>query len=163
MLPKGPKPKDPRQRFLALVEKTDSCWLWKGARNARRGGYGVFNLNRKAVCASRAAYLLFVGGIPRGKFIFHSCDTPPCVNPKHLWLGDPQSNMDDMVSKGRYVSRVLPRGELHHKTKLTAEDVVEIKRSSSSSYALAKQFGVCDSTIRNIRRGVTWSHIPPQP
>jgi hypothetical protein len=39
--------------------------------------------------------------IPDGMFVCHSCDTPRCINIEHLFLGTPQDNMDDKVSKGR--------------------------------------------------------------
>ncbi len=157
MKPKGPKPRDPKERFLAFVEKTDSCWMWTGARNSRRGGYGMFNLARKVTQASRAASLLFVGDIPAGSFVCHSCDNPPCVNPDHLWIGDAQKNASDMVKKGRYTKRTLPCGEKHHKTKISAEDAAYIKSSKEHRRVLCKRFGVSIGTISKIRMGRTWA------
>lgn len=90
-------------RLLNKVEFSDSgCWLWKGATVT--GGYGLIGEgapSTKLVLAHRAMWSILYGPIPEGAFICHSCDTPPCVAPDHLFLGTAQANFDDMVKKGR--------------------------------------------------------------
>lgn len=46
------------------------------------------------------------------------------------------------------------------RTRLTAEQVYEIRRSSEPIRALAARFGVGANTIRYARNGVSWKHIP---
>jgi hypothetical protein len=36
-----------------------------------------------------------------GEFACHSCDNPPCVRPDHLFAGNNDINMADMILKGR--------------------------------------------------------------
>lgn len=77
----------PEERFWAKVEKTATCWLWKGARTSH--GYGTFVVDgrrrsKKYGMAHRVAYELVVGPIPAGLTIDHLCRVPACVNPKHL-------------------------------------------------------------------------------
>lgn len=88
-----------RDRFFQKVEKTESCWIWRGALNSK--GYGAFGVHGKSVSAHRYSYEMHIGPIPKGLYICHSCDTPSCVNPEHLWAGSPSENVKDMFLKDR--------------------------------------------------------------
>lgn len=84
----------------------------------------------------------------------HSCDNPPCANPRHLRWGTLQDNMDDKVARGRQ-SRL--RGEDSPTARLTWDAVRAIRsRPEESLGALALEFGVSRSTISLIRRNERW-------
>jgi hypothetical protein len=68
--------------FWSLVEKTDACWLWSGAKEPR--GYGYVYQHGKKRRAHRITYELFKGPIPDGLDIDHLCRNTSCVNPEHL-------------------------------------------------------------------------------
>lgn len=79
------------QRFLAKVEKTDACWLWRGAKI--NTGYGHFWYEGRNVLSHRVAHLMFVGPIPDGMQVDHLCRVQACVNPAHLEAVTPRVNL----------------------------------------------------------------------
>jgi len=74
-----------KKRLGERIRKIDGCWEWVGTTSA--SGYGVLNVNGKRVMARRLSYELHIGSL--GNRIVRSvCNSPGCVNPKHLILGD---------------------------------------------------------------------------
>lgn len=73
---------DDTKRFWSKVEKTDTCWLWRGFTTKK--GYGHFALGRGYKQAHRHSYELLVGKIPSHLQIDHLCRVRNCVNPDHL-------------------------------------------------------------------------------
>jgi len=92
-------PKPVGERFWPKVDRRDpdDCWEWKGARNNR--GYGVSYFARKNTLAHRLSYVLSNGPIEVGLKVLHRCDNPPCVNPRHLFLGTQTTNTLGCFSK----------------------------------------------------------------
>jgi hypothetical protein len=91
----------PEERFWSKVQKTETCWLWMGARHPH-GGYGQFvGPPIKELRAHRYSWVLAYGPIPDGLLVCHRCDNPPCVRPDHLFLGTHLDNALDMMAKGR--------------------------------------------------------------
>jgi hypothetical protein len=126
------------------------CWVWMGA--VTNAGYGVCSNGKKTAQAHRVSYEAFVGEIPAGMIIAHTCDNSLCVNPNHLWLATHKQNSQDMVNKKRSAN-----GEKCGKSKLTQEQVDFIKNSDLSTYKLGAMFNVSDTNIGYIKRGLTWN------
>lgn len=82
--------KDP-EKFLRKVEKTDTCWIWKGS--LFRLGYGRVRREDRIRSAHRVSYELFIGKIPEGLELDHTCRVRNCVNPEHL---DPVTHLENM-------------------------------------------------------------------
>lgn len=82
--------------FWAKVEKTSTCWLWKGARS--RKGYGVVSMEGWSRRAHRVSFFLEHGRWPAdGLLVLHQCDTPACVRPSHLREG---THLDNSFDEG---------------------------------------------------------------
>lgn len=165
-------------RFSEKFKIDGSCWIWIGSLDIC--GYGKFFYNRKCCRASRVSYEIYKGKIPKGKLVCHTCDNRKCVNPDHLWLGTHLENMEDCKKKGRVTNsfgrkaseetrkklRQRPhsdrRGEKHHLTHLTNENIFEIRKLIESGMKLKEiglLFGVKRATIKNIKHRRSWSHI----
>jgi hypothetical protein len=132
------------------------CWIWLGNWTDKK--YARYASNGKNHCfVHREFYKLFVGEIPDGMIVCHKCDTPPCVNPSHLFLGTHKENSDDKVKKNRVAryTRTGPRGY----GVLTEEDVRAIRSSMETNGHLSTIYGVTKRSITRIRLGQTWSEI----
>lgn len=138
-------------RFWAKVDRKtpEECWLWLGSRTPKR--YGTLSVAGKMRSAHRVSWELHNGPVTEGLWVLHKCDTPSCVNPAHLYLGDHRTNMDDMARKGR------------QGLKLTPDQVRTIYRRAWAGGELqadiAKDFGVQEQTVSYIKIGRTWSAL----
>ncbi|MGA1037406.1 MAG: HNH endonuclease signature motif containing protein [Ilumatobacteraceae bacterium] len=70
------------ERFSTKYKKVNGCWVWTASVD--KLGFGRFKLNDKTEYAHRASYRMFVGEIPEGLYVVHSCRNLLCVNPEHL-------------------------------------------------------------------------------
>jgi hypothetical protein len=147
------------ERFWSKVDrsKPEGCWLWTASRSSF--GYGTFGVARgKYKLSHRVSWELANGTIPTGLFVCHRCDTAPCVNPAHLFLGTHQDNMTDKMRKGRHRVRI---GSESVSSKLTEADVVAIRASAHCVQIteISRLYGVNRSTIQRIIDRVTWKHV----
>ena len=137
----------PADVFEFRIKKTKSCWLWTGTKNAY--GYGIFLMPGEVpVRAHRYSYEYFVGPIPNGKIIMHTCDNPPCVNPAHLRIGTRADNNRDCFEKKR-----RPMGKDAWNGRLSTRQVSAIRNSTKTQAELARKYGVHQSHICRIRKG----------
>lgn len=148
------------QRFFNKVSipDLDGCWCWTGARV--RGRYGHFSSSpdgrRRLVYSHRWSWEYYFGPIPEGIDVLHKCDNPPCVNPRHLFVGTHAENMADMARKGRANP---PKGEKNIRAELNDEKVRFIRSSNLSVRELARLYGVGPTCIHHARTGRTWKHL----
>lgn len=147
------------QRFKTLQERFDekvrcpetveSCSVWTGCCD--KDGYGFLRVLGKNVKAHRLAYELFVGEIPEGMNVCHTCDNPRCVKVAHLWLGTNSENQIDAARKGR-----------NHSQKITIECVMRIREAvlfGAKGSWLAQIYGLSSGYITNIVKKKKWAHV----
>lgn len=132
----------------------DGCWEWK--RAVTKLGYGKIGHSRTIIAAHRAAYETWIGTIPEGALIMHTCDNPPCCRPDHLRVGTHDENMADMVSKGRKEGR---QGERNAQSDLTEADVLAIRADPRAPDVIAWDYGISLSQVRKILSGSRWKHL----
>lgn len=138
--------------ILAHTTKIKSgCLVWQGVCDD--WGYGRKTVNKKKIRTHRLIYVLAHGPIPPGKVVMHTCDTPSCVNLRHLKLGTPGDNSRDAWIKGRM--KVL-RGESHHLCKVSDRDKVKMLfcRGKLTARETAFKFNVHKSTVWRVWRGI---------
>lgn len=144
---------DLMRRFISKVHKTESCWLWMGAKHKR--GYGSFRAPGESK-AHRFSYSRYIGPIPHGMSVCHKCDNPSCVNPEHLFAGTHTDNMVDKMIKGRG-GHLL--GSSHPRSKLNEDQVRAIRADGRRQIDIAIDYGIKQAQVSEIKRRVAWTHI----
>lgn len=137
-----------------MPEPNRGCWLWLQAVD--KDGYGKLGMGGKTLKAHKFSYELHNGPITRGLHVLHSCDMPSCVNPDHLSLGTHTDNMRDQIRKGR---KVVLRGENAGMTKLTKEQVLEIRAATDYNYVVAAKYNIGATQVFRIKHGQSWKHL----
>lgn len=115
--------------------------------------------------AHRVAYELTYGPIPAGLNVLHSCDNPPCVRPDHLRVGTQRDNAQDAIKRHRRFSPFkgqIQAGEMNRNTRLTSEDVRDIRRRYAAGeyqHSIAERYGLTRSNVSHIVRRKSWQSV----
>lgn len=178
-------------RFWSNVQKADGdgCWLYRPGATSRSqlrsAAYPLVRCNGARLRAHQWSWVVAHGPVPSGLCVLHRCDVPRCVRPDHLFLGTLAENNADRDRKGRQAtgdrtkpwlrargerhgSRTkpasVPRGERHPHARLSASDVVEIRRLRTkeglTQQAIADRFGLSQAHVSEIVRGTKWASVP---
>lgn len=142
------------ERWLAeakLNKKVNECWVVPPTPS---GGRRTALYNGREYELYRIQWILANGDIPEGLYICHRCDNGNCVNPRHLFLGSPKMNTQDMMRKRRNYAGA--KGSTNHNSKLSYAQVCEIRERRNRGEKLknlVSKFGVSEAYIIDISKG----------
>lgn len=103
------------ERFMAKVDKTDTCWLWTASKNPK--GYGYFSVNQKTYLAHRFSYLMYKGSISKNLQLDHLCRVRNCVNPEHLEaVTSLENSRRGIAGQNNRIKTHCPQGHEYNKT-----------------------------------------------
>ena len=158
-------------RIFANCVRVNECLEWQRCRN--KAGYGklhVPDLSRKI----RMKYVHRIvaeamGAKIKGKVVRHSCDNPPCCNPKHLLVGTHADNTHDAMDRGRLVppprtnwpKRIL-NGDGHPWQKLSVKQVKQIRKrldKGEKLASIANDFDVSFQQVSKIKLRQRWAYV----
>ena len=136
----------------------DDCWEWTAHRNQK--GYGTIRYAQRMYLAHRVGWMIEHGELPPDdKLVRHTCDNPPCQNPKHWLLGTNADNMADRQKRGRQGRGIQMAGKI----KLTKRQVNSIRREyrrnpyRGALKDIAQKYDVSPSTVGSIVNRKTWT------
>lgn len=140
-------------RIKYFILSSTGCWICCSHKPYPDGYARIFH-SGKSILVHRLSYILRHGNIPDGAIIRHSCDNRMCINPDHLLCGTQRDNIQDRVDRHRSAI-----GSGHGRAKLDEHKVREIRKSTLSTYDLAKKYGVDHKAVHRARVGETWKHV----
>lgn len=138
--------------MFRLIDEETGCWHWTKCKFSN--GYGAVQRNGKCEGCHRVAWECFKGPIPDGMMVLHRCDTKDCFNPDHLFIGTGSDNVQDCISKKRHYF-----GEACHLSKLTENQVRQIRESKASNQTIARLFNITRQNVWQIRTKRTWTTV----
>jgi hypothetical protein len=146
-----------RARFESKVDRSagpDACHLWRGYVDPF--GYGKMGVGQSGKLAHRLAWLFETGASAGNLAVCHHCDNPPCVNPRHLFLGTRVDNNADCFAKDRVAwGRGLPQARLS----VSAVRDIRKRYPACTLRELAEEYGVGIVAIHNAVNRKTWARV----
>lgn len=143
-----------------------ACYKWTELTVGQRKGYPTVTMCVNFKHASKRVHSLilesFVGPPPDGHECRHLDGNKLNCQLSNLAWGTHTENMQDAVRHGtQHFHANPPRGEASHFSKLTEDDVLEIRRLRGTviTRILAERFGVSIGTIAHAQRGLSWTHV----
>lgn len=137
-------------------------------------GYYIVSLHEKGMQTTKTIHRLVCEA-------FHGAPESPHYHAAHKdgdrlnnkasnlrWASSSENNLDKnrhgtMMKGEKHTARInsgyLPRGEDHKGSKLTREDVIQIRSSKEPQKKISAKFGVSQSLISMIRCRKIWQHV----
>lgn len=142
----------------ARCEEVGECWEWGGYYN---NGVPCVFIDNKRVGVRRVVAVLS-GKRVQGRLNFgNSCDNRRCVNPEHV-IGrtmEQHARHIGIKAEGSVLRAAKIQMSWAGRTKLTFEQVQEIRASEDGPKVLSERYGVSKNYIHKIRKGLVWRHF----
>ena len=126
-----------------------------------RTGYPQITLQKegRSFCfwVHRLVLMAFVGPRPVNMQARHLNGDKQDNRLENLQWGTAKENYRDSVEHG-----VSSRGERHGLSKLTEDLVREIRQAPGTIREIGQKFGIDNSNVSRIKRGVAWTHVAPR-
>jgi hypothetical protein len=132
-------------------------WEYNGYLD--KDGYGVFHTTNLKLRAHVFAYQFYIGQVPLGLCVCHSCDVRNCCSPYHLFVATNEDNTKDRVKKKRSAC-----GELNGYSSLSNQNVLDIlddiKLGKLKSIKdISCKYNIHITTVHRILDSVTWRNL----
>ena len=125
---------------------------WMGGRYREVAIFGKTKRVHRLVAAA------FHGEPKPGMQALHRDDNPLNNKAENIYWGTPKQNMEDRAAHGN-----MPVGEDHKCSKLTAEQVLEIRHLAERGVfqkEIARDFGISQPQVSDIFNRKCWAHLP---
>lgn len=146
--------------------KEDNCWEWGGCTSSnKRPSVSMLIDGKRTNMNGRRASLVLAGPVPKNKIAVATlkCTNRLCVNPAHAeWLTVSQfrqriANNATPEMKATWLKNGLSQGK--RLSKLTVDQVREIRASDLKPQELAAKYGICFSNVHRILSGQAWRDV----
>ncbi len=141
------------------------CWHWAASCNG--AGYPQANVNGRVGLVTAHVWRLMGKSVPSRRYcLVTTCNERLCVRPGHIALRSRSSTLRRAYAEGKRMTHLEYAKRLYgsqHLAKLPPAQVAEIRaRPAEQSHAsIAREYGVTDKAISEIRRGITWRTALP--
>jgi hypothetical protein len=142
--------------FWAQVDQSGgplACWPWVGQGGHDSAGYGQARFIGWTRKVHREAYRLTHPDFDPELDVLHTCDNPPCCNPRHLFAGTALDNLRDAAAKGRLGKKPLTWPKVRA---IRAESA-----AGASQGTLSRRYGVSQAMVSYIVNNLQW--VEPMP
>jgi hypothetical protein len=109
----------------------------------------VINGRNKPMRVHHMVLITFVGPRPEGMVCCHANDIPDDNRVENLRWDTPQNNVNERQERGYQPN-----------PKLSRESVTQIRADTRSIKAIARAYGIDRKTVRQVKSGVLWKHVP---
>ena len=88
------------------------------------------------------------------------CGNPYCINPEHQEAVTEREKMRQAAARGVFSAPARCAAIAKHRRanvgKITMEQAAEIRQSAESGAELSRRYGICETRISSIKRGIGW-------